>query len=577
MIFAAVNVTNQGVQAPSGQTIGAGARAMDQGAHKTMNNRPNRCPQCGAFTQGGDAACAECGANLIPRVAPRSPLDEAGDGAASSQPGGETAGPTMRRRIGGTTYQAEPAIARAADPAGSPAAPIPGTAPAAIVASGRKRKRHRRRWFRRPLIVTPLLLLLIAAGGVGFGLFRAGSTIATVHALSTPPPFVVVNPETQSARAAQPAGSSTTAPSATAVAGGATAHGASATLANLTNPSDQTAASGASYTNASPTNAAPTQSPPAESTPKTIQIDTAPAIAAVAADAKTRPAEHQTSGGLFGGIRAASANVKDMADGAAVAAGIKDAPAGALNILVMGVDARPGQPIDIAVRPDALMVVHLDPAANSCRLLAVPRDTRTNLPGYGLTKVNHALMVGGIPYERLVVEHLLGIAIDRYALIDFTGYQQLVDAVGGVTITVPDSFTGVGGIQFSPGTQILTGEQALAYARYRYDPNGDFGRVRRQQQIIQGLAQAVSGRDVIGDVNNLLPPLSDHVRTDLSPAEMIALAKQYRTTCAGDAITMDSLQGSVQLLEDPMFQIPLSYNIVDDAEIRRKVATLLGK
>ena len=62
----------------------------------------------------------------------------------------------------------------------------------------------------------------------------------------------------------------------------------------------------------------------------------------------------------------------------------------------MGVDAREGEAIDGQVRPDSLMVVHLNPQSSACRILSIPRDTRTELPGYGLTKINHALAVGGI-------------------------------------------------------------------------------------------------------------------------------------------------------------------------------------
>ena len=128
-----------------------------------------------------------------------------------------------------------------------------------------------------------------------------------------------------------------------------------------------------------------------------------------------------------------------------------------MNILVMGVDAQPGEPIDIGVRPDSLMVVHLNPKTRSCHLLAIPRDTRTELPGFGLTKINHALAVGGIPYEQLVVSQLLGISIDHYVLVDFTGFKQLVDALSGITLTVTEGFTDDNGVTFTPGSQDMNG------------------------------------------------------------------------------------------------------------------------
>jgi LCP family protein required for cell wall assembly len=127
-------------------------------------------------------------------------------------------------------------------------------------------------------------------------------------------------------------------------------------------------------------------------------------------------------------------------------------------------------------------VLRLDPASGSCRALAIPRDTLTELPGYGETKINHALIVGGIPYQMLVVEQLLGIDLDHYALIDFTGFEGLVDAVGGIPVTVPQDITvDSSTIEIKAGPQTFDGDQALAYARYRGGADVDVGRVRRQQ------------------------------------------------------------------------------------------------
>jgi polyisoprenyl-teichoic acid--peptidoglycan teichoic acid transferase len=283
----------------------------------------------------------------------------------------------------------------------------------------------------------------------------------------------------------------------------------------------------------------------------------------------------EDEGGLWDDFRDAASGVADVAEGAAVAVGIEEAPAEAVTILLMGVDARPGEPIDVSVRPDALMVLHLNPEAGTCRMLSVPRDTRTELPGYGLSKVNNALVVGGIPYQRQVVEGLLGIELDHYALIDFAGYQELVDAVGGVRVDVTRAFE-AGGMAFETGPTTLDGKRALAYARYRAAPDHDVGRVRRQQQILRGLVEAAAGRDVARDVDELLPALGSHVRTDLSPSEMVGLAEQYRDTCRDDRLAVGELRGVLMKLDDPMLRAPQIYHIVEEAEVRRKVAELQG-
>jgi len=241
----------------------------------------------------------------------------------------------------------------------------------------------------------------------------------------------------------------------------------------------------------------------------------------------------------------------------------------------MGVDARPGESIDIAVRPDALAVLHLDPVSGSCRLLAIPRDTRVELPGYGQSKINHALAVGGVPYQMQVVEGYLGIQLDHYGLIDFGGIVQLVDAVGGVTIEVPETFTAEE-VTFTAGTQALDGEEALVYARYRGGPDGDFGRVHRQQQILRALIAELSGLNVARAANELLPAMREHTRTDLNPAELVNLVTQYRDKCTEASAGMETLDGTTGTFPDPLLNLDLSYVIIDESEVRTKVAWLLG-
>lgn len=307
--------------------------------------------------------------------------------------------------------------------------------------------------------------------------------------------------------------------------------------------------------------------------PADIVFDTEPARQALV-EAGVLPEE--SGGGVFGSFQDAAGNVGDLASGAAIAAGVKDPAKDALTILVMGVDARPGAPIDIGVRPDAIMVLYLNPATGACRGLAIPRDTLVTLPGYGETKVNHALMLAGIPYQQLVLEQFLALEIDHYALIDFTGFQKLVDAVGGVTVSVPSELKDGETVLFEAGTQTFNGDQALSYARYRGESDIDIGRVRRQQQIIRGLVQISLGRNIASDVNALLPAVSAHVRTDLNSSELISLVDQYRSQCSESSLELDTLQGDVFTSEtpDPVYQQPLVYSRVEQSVVKEKVANL---
>ena len=300
-----------------------------------------------------------------------------------------------------------------------------------------------------------------------------------------------------------------------------------------------------------------------------VVVDTGPAQEAVRSYAEDRP-QSDESGGV-------TDTIADMTSGAVVAAGVQDqTPPKTMNILLMGVDARPGEAIDIGVRPDALAVLHLDADTGSCRMLAIPRDSRIELPGYGLSKANHALAVGGIPYQEQVIAQFLDITVDHYGLIDFAGIEQLVDAVGGVTIENPEAFS-VGGTTFEAGSQTLDGKSALLYARYRGGSDGDFGRIGRQQQVLRAVLQSVSTRDLLTLVPRMLPVLEDHTRTSLDPAEMINIATSFRSTCTEQTFETRTLAGTVATHPDPLLELDLSYVIVDDAEVRKQVAWLLGE
>lgn len=310
-----------------------------------------------------------------------------------------------------------------------------------------------------------------------------------------------------------------------------------------------------------------------EGLPADLVFDTEPARVAMI-EAGVLP--EARGGGVFGGFKDAAGNVGDLASGAAIAAGVKDPSTEAITILIMGVDARPGAPIDIGVRPDAMMVLYLNPVTGACRGLAIPRDTMVPLPGYGESKVNHALMLAGIPYQDYVLEQFLGLTIDHYALIDFAGFKELVDAVDGVPVTVPSEVKQGDTVLFEAGPQTFDGDQALSYARYRGGADVDVGRVRRQQQLIRGLIEVSRGRNIATDVREMLPAVSKHIRTDLSSSALISLAEQYRASCAESSLELDTLTGDLVTPEtpDPIYRMPMTYAVVEPDEVKDKVATL---
>lgn len=258
-----------------------------------------------------------------------------------------------------------------------------------------------------------------------------------------------------------------------------------------------------------------------------------------------------------------------LSQSSAVAAGAQP-----MTILIMGVNAPPETSIDVGVRPIALTVMRVDPATGSCSNLGISSDSLVELPGYGESKIRHALMVGGVPYQMLVTETYLGIDIDHYVLVDFTGFETLIDAVDGVKVDVAPDLT-------SPsipnaGVQTVNGAQALAHARYGGD--GDFVRIERQQALIDGIVDKLAGLNLISEANAIVPAVEDHLRTDMSIKELAAAGKYFNSYCSNGAMQMNTIPGDLVPVSvpDPLLGVPLTYVVSDPAVVQSKVDEFLG-
>lgn len=246
-----------------------------------------------------------------------------------------------------------------------------------------------------------------------------------------------------------------------------------------------------------------------------------------------------------------------------------------ITILLMGVDADTSEQIDVGVRPDSLAVLHLDPENGTCRLLGIPKDSRVELPGYGMSKVNHALAIGGIPYQQLVVEQYLGISLDHYGLVDFEGLVGVVDSVGGITVINPYAFT-TGAHQFAEGEVELDGEQALAFARHRGGSDGDLTHVDRQPLVIRAILRELGGVDAVRAVPSLLRAAGGHFKTDMSPLDLIRLANDYRTSCTSSTLETRNITGAIETHPDPLLNMNLSFVSTDPEDLDTGIRWLLN-
>jgi LCP family protein required for cell wall assembly len=197
----------------------------------------------------------------------------------------------------------------------------------------------------------------------------------------------------------------------------------------------------------------------------------------------------------------------------------RPAPTAATTFLVVGTDSRsdgPGTGTGAVAdggpaRSDAVMVVRLAADGRSAAVVSIPRDSWVDVPGLGPAKINAAYAHGGSSLLVRTVEQLTGIRIDHFGVIDFAGFREMVDAVGGIDVEVAEP-TASRGVVFTAGRNHLDGAQALVYVRQRYGlPDGDLDRARRQQEALRALL--VSAGDRLSDPVGLLELVDATSRT----------------------------------------------------------------
>ena len=150
---------------------------------------------------------------------------------------------------------------------------------------------------------------------------------------------------------------------------------------------------------------------------------------------------------------------------------------------IFGTDERSSE----TPRSDIIMLVRYIPMEEKMILVSVPRDTRVSIPTKYEDKINHAYAFGGAELLEQTLEELFETKIDYYIKLSFDNFESLIDALGGVEVFAKKDYEYPGYIHISKGKQILDGENALDYVRFRYDHDGDQGRIERQQEVIQSL------------------------------------------------------------------------------------------
>jgi len=216
-----------------------------------------------------------------------------------------------------------------------------------------------------------------------------------------------------------------------------------------------------------------------------------------------------------------------------------------LNVLLLGIDSRSDSTTQ---NTDTMIVLSLDPVNKTAAMLSIPRDVYIDRPGVFTDKINAAYAYGGYDLTRRVVEDLLGIRLNAYALVDFDAFTKIVDAVGGVVIDVkrpvrdesyPTPDYGVERLDIPAGPQLMDGGSALRFARSRHDTN-DYSRAQRQQLVLSALRTRISEGDFLRGLPGLLDRVGSAVQTNFDPANILPLAR-FGTGIDGDAIRSEVL------------------------------------
>lgn len=210
-------------------------------------------------------------------------------------------------------------------------------------------------------------------------------------------------------------------------------------------------------------------------------------------------------------------------------------PKSRTTVLLIGVDGDSFY----GVRSDSLILATFQPTENRIDMMSIPRDSYVWLDGVGYwDKINHAYALAprgkNAEAAMAAVSELLAVPVTNYAVINMAGFEQLVDIMGGIDVYIERDLSP----QLRQGHQRLDGEAALAYARFRRDIEGDFGRSRRQQQLLTALLAEALKVDNLGKLGKLASEIRSHIKTNLSFSDILRLG------LAGRRLKSDSIEGS---------------------------------
>ncbi|MFA9555825.1 LCP family protein [Evansella sp. AB-rgal1] len=196
-----------------------------------------------------------------------------------------------------------------------------------------------------------------------------------------------------------------------------------------------------------------------------------------------------------------------------------------INVLLVGLDDD-----DQVARTDTIMIAQYRPKDGEAKLVSLMRDMYVSIPGYRDNKLNSAFAYGGLELLRQTIKENFGINLHYYAQVNFDGFERIVDTVApdGIEVDIPRRMYYRDGplvIDFQPGIQTLDGDAALKYVRFRSDYQNDFGRVARQQEVLNILKNELLSVSGVTRIPQLLGSIEPYFHTNVETSKMLSYAR----------------------------------------------------
>jgi LCP family protein required for cell wall assembly len=203
-------------------------------------------------------------------------------------------------------------------------------------------------------------------------------------------------------------------------------------------------------------------------------------------------------------------------------------PNQSVNTLVMGSDSGSNKGEGGWCRSDVMMLVCLQERDKKAVVISIPRDTKVIIPGHGTEKINAAHAFGGPSGAIDMVKQFLGIDVNHYVSMNFTGFEKIVDAIGGVPIHLSKPINDPHAGYLPAGDLKLDGWQALVVVRSRRLPNGDVDRIKNQQAFLKALMDKLSATRSVTKAKQLVDIVAANCKMDYNAGELMTLADELR-------------------------------------------------